>query len=93
MRYAFLREGTPPGEAREELAEAVSLLVQKPALEAALAATIARFDEDPAGCFAEQTRLRSQLTAIEERLKAFGRRKAAGDVKDGSSQGDTDKAA
>ncbi|MEL7319555.1 MAG: DNA primase [Pseudomonadota bacterium] len=93
LRYAFLREGTDPGDAREELAEAVSLLVQKPALEAALAATIARFDEDPEGSFAEQTRLRTQLTAIEDRLKAFGRRKAAGDPKDDTSQGGTDKAA
>ncbi|MFU7528901.1 DNA primase [Qipengyuania sp. ASV99] len=75
-RYAFLREGTSPGEAREELAEAVSLLVQKPALEAAMAATIARFDDDPEGSFAEQARLRQQLTTVEERLKAFGRRKA-----------------
>ncbi len=77
MRYAFLRDGTPPGDAREELAEAVSLLVQKPALEAAMAATIGRFDEDPEGCFAEQSRLRAQLTTVEERLKAFGRKKAA----------------
>jgi len=76
QRYAFLREGTPPGEAREELAEAVSLLAQKPALEAAMAATIARFDEDPEGSFAEQARLRTQLSEVEERLKAFGRRKA-----------------
>ena len=74
--YAFLREGTSPGEAREELAEAVSLLAQKPALEAAMAATIARFDEDPEGSFAEQDRLRRQLTTVEERLKQFGRRKA-----------------
>jgi DNA primase len=74
--YAFLREGTSPGEAREELAEAVSLLALKPALEAAMAATIARFDEDPEGCFAEQARLREQLTTVDERLKAFGRRKA-----------------
>jgi len=93
LRYAFLREGTDPGDAREELAEAVSLLVQKPALEAALAATIARFDEDPEGCFAEQTRLRTQLTAIEERLKAFGRRKAAGEPKDDPSEDGTNKAA
>ncbi|MGB3470110.1 MAG: DNA primase [Erythrobacter sp.] len=77
LRYAFLREGTPPGDAREELAEAVSLLVQKPALEAAMAATISRFDEDPEGSFAEQSRLRAQLTTVEERLKAFGRKKAA----------------
>ena len=77
IRYAFLREGTPTGEAREELAEAVSLLVQKPALEAAMAATIARSDEDPEGSFAEQLRLHDQIRSIEERLKAFGRRKAA----------------
>ena len=76
-RYAFLREGTPTGEAREELAEAVSLLALKPALEAAMAATIARFDDDPEGSFAEQARLRKQLTTVDERLKAFGRKKAA----------------
>jgi len=75
-QFAFLREGTSPGEAREELAEAVSLLAQKPALEAAMAATIARFDEDPEGALAEQDRLREQLTTVEERLKAFGRKKA-----------------
>lgn len=78
--YAFLREGTSPGDAREELAEAVSLLAQKPALEAAMAATIARFDNDPEGSFAEQARLRLQLTTVDERLKAFGRRKAGSPV-------------
>jgi DNA primase len=77
IRYAFLDEGTDPDAACEELAEAVSLLVERPALEAALAATISRFDADPEGSFAEQTRLRAQLMAVEERLKAFGRRKAA----------------
>ena len=77
IRYAFLDEGNDPGAACEELAEAVSLLVERPALEAALAATIARFDNDPEGSFAEQTRLRAQLMAVEDRLKAFGRRKAA----------------
>lgn len=77
IRYAFLDEGHDPGAACEELAEAVSLLVERPALEAALAATIGRFDEDPEGSFVEQNRLRAQLNALEERLKAFGRRKAA----------------
>ncbi|WP_073976034.1 DNA primase [Erythrobacter donghaensis] len=77
IRYAFLEQGTDPDAACEELAEAVSLLVERPALEAALAATIARFDSDPEGSFAEQTRLRAQLMAIEDRLKAFGRRKAS----------------
>ena len=85
-RYAFLRKGTPPGEAREELAEAVSLLAHKPALEAAMAATIARFDEDPEGSFAEQARLREQLMTVEERLKAFGRKKAGAEsVRDENS--------
>jgi DNA primase len=77
IRYAFLDEGTPAGDACEELAEAVSLLVERPAIEAALAATIARFERDPEGSFAEQARLRAQLAAVDERLKAFGRRKAA----------------
>ncbi|MBE5072767.1 DNA primase [Erythrobacteraceae bacterium E2-1 Yellow Sea] len=76
-RYAFLREGTNPGDARVELAEAVTLLVERPALKAALAATGARFDQDPEGAFAEQTRLRDRLSELDERLKNFGRRKAA----------------
>jgi DNA primase len=75
--FAFLREGTEVGDACEELAEAVSLLVERPALEAALAATTARFQSDPEGSFAEQARLRSQLRTVEERLRNFGRRKAA----------------
>ncbi|GAB4483377.1 MAG: hypothetical protein OHK0018_15020 [Erythrobacter tepidarius] len=77
IRYAFLDEGTATGDACEELAEAVSLLVERPALEAALAATIARFESDPEGSFAEQARLRAQLMTFDERLKAFGRKKAA----------------
>ncbi|MEP0191085.1 MAG: DNA primase [Erythrobacter sp.] len=81
-RYAFLREGTPPSEAREDLAEAVSLLALKPALEAAMAATVARFDEDPEGCFMEQARLRERLSSVNERLKAFGRKKAASAARD-----------
>ncbi|MEO1221528.1 MAG: DNA primase [Pseudomonadota bacterium] len=80
QQFAFLKEGTSPGEAREELAEAVSLLALKPALESAMAATIARFDEDPEGALAEQVRLREQLTTVEERLKAFGRKKAGAPV-------------
>ncbi|WP_370034144.1 DNA primase [Qipengyuania mesophila] len=75
--FAFLDEGTDPGDAREDLAEAVSLLVERPALEAALAAATARFERDPEGSIAEQTRLRERLLALNERLKRFGRRKAA----------------
>ena len=75
--FAFLDEGTDPGDAREDLAEAVSLLVERPALESALAEATARFASDPEGSFAEQARLRERLLALNERLKRFGRRKAA----------------
>lgn len=77
QRYAFLRDGTDPGDAREELAEAVSLLVEKPALKAAISAATARFDEDPEGSIAEQARLRQRLSELDKRLMHFGRRKAA----------------
>ena len=76
--FAFLDEGSDPVEAREDLAEAVSLLVERPALESALADATARFESDPEGSFAEQARLRERLLALNERLKQFGRRKAAG---------------
>ena len=76
-RYAVLREGTSPVDARAELAEAVSLLVEKPALESAMAAATARFDADPEGSFAEQAQLRERLATLNDRLKHFGRKKAA----------------
>ncbi|QPC99916.1 DNA primase [Qipengyuania soli] len=82
--FAFLDEGTDPGDAREDLAEAVSLLVERPALESALAEATARFDRDPEGSFAEQARLRERLLALNERLKQFGRRKAAAADETGS---------
>jgi DNA primase len=82
LKFAFLREGTPPGDAREELAEAVALLAERPAIEAALKATVHRFDADPEAAFAEQARLRARLTEIEERAKQFGRRKAGGGQSD-----------
>lgn len=75
--YAFLHEGTSPDVAREDLAEAVSLLVERPALEAALAASTLRFEHDPEGSIAEQARLRERLLALDARLKRFGRRRAA----------------
>ncbi|MCV0381851.1 MAG: DNA primase [Erythrobacter sp.] len=85
-RYAFLLEGTDPGEAREELAEAVSLLVERPALEAAIAAATARFEQDPEGSIAEQARLRERLLALNERLKRFGRRRATAGLRDHAAQ-------
>lgn len=75
--YAFLHEGTSPDHAREDLAEAVSLLVERPALKAAKAVATARFDHDPEGSIAEQGRLREREMALEARIKQFGRSRAA----------------
>jgi len=75
--FAFLVEGTDPQLAREELAEAVALLVERPALEAAIAAATARFESDPEGAFAEQQRLRQRKLEFETRLGHMARKRAA----------------
>lgn len=74
--YAYL-VGTSPDVAREDLAEAVLLLVERPALIAAKAAATARFDQDPDGSIAEQGRLREREMALDERIKRFGRMRIA----------------
>ena len=76
-RFAFLDEGTDPVDACEDLAEAVSLLVERPALEAALAQATARFASDPEGAFAEQQRLLKRKLEFEARLGQMASRKAA----------------
>ncbi|MGZ5826583.1 MAG: DNA primase [Croceibacterium sp.] len=76
--FSFLAEGTDPQNAREDLAEAVALLVERPALEAAIAEATARFDADPEGAFAEQQRLRKRKLEIEVRLGQMARKRAAG---------------
>ncbi|MXP40781.1 DNA primase [Altererythrobacter soli] len=77
-RFSFLLEGADPEDAREDLAEAVALLVERPALEAAIAEATARFDHDPEGAFAEQQRLRKRKLEIEVRLGHMARKRAAG---------------
>ena len=77
-RFSFLMEGTDPQAAREDLAEAVALLVERPALEAAIAEATARFESDPEGAFAEQQRLRKRKLEIEQRLGQMARKRAAG---------------
>jgi DNA primase len=75
--YSFLMEGHDPDDAREDLAEAVTLLVERPALDAAIAAATARFAEDPETAFAEQQRLRKRKLEIESRLGHLARKRAA----------------
>ena len=76
-RFAFLREGMDPIAVREDLAEAVSLLVERPALEAALLAATARFETDAEGAFAEQQRLLKRKLEFERRLGQMANKRAA----------------
>ena len=85
-RFAFLGEGIDPQVAREQLAEAVSLLVERPALETALAAATARFDSDPEGAFAEQQRLLKRKLEFEQRLGQMASRRAASAAQTDSSR-------
>jgi len=75
--FSFLVEGTDPKVAHGDLAEAVALLVERPAIEAAIAAATARFETDPEGAFAEQQRLRQRKLEIESRLGHMARKRAA----------------
>ena len=68
LRFAFLSDEFDPASARADLAEAVALLVERPAIETALAAAERRFDEDPAGAIAEIARLRDTRLALERRM-------------------------
>jgi DNA primase len=86
-RFAFLVEGSDPDAAREDLAEAVALLVERPALEAAIAEATARFESDPDGAFAEQQRLRERKLEIESRLGQMARKRAAGAADEGRDAG------
>ncbi len=91
--FAFLDKGSDPVNAREDLAEAVSLLVERPALEAALAEATARFDTDPEGAFADQQRLLKRKLEFEARLGQMASRKAATAARDTSNSSAADKAA
>ena len=74
--FSFLMEDSDPQVAREDLAEAVALLVERPALDAAIAEATARFEIDPEGAFAEQQRLRERKLEIESRLGQMARKRA-----------------
>ncbi|PZU13212.1 MAG: DNA primase [Citromicrobium sp.] len=75
--FPFLRQGTDPDYARTVLAEAVALLVERPALEAAMEVATARFAADPEGALAEQARLRQRKLEIERRIGQMASNHAA----------------
>ncbi|MEY2942473.1 MAG: primase [Pseudomonadota bacterium] len=72
MRFGFLAADVGDARAEAELAEAIALLVEAPAIEAALAAATARFEVDPEGAFAEQQRLLKRKLEFDARLRQMG---------------------
>ena len=63
-------EGEAPDLAGDSLAQAVGLLVERPALEAALADATARFESDLSeGAYAEQQRLLKRKLEFDARLR------------------------
>lgn len=70
LRLGFLLDEADPVLARESLAQAVGLLVERPALEAALAEATARFERDLSeGAYAEQQRLLKRKLEFDARLR------------------------
>ncbi len=86
-RFTFLMEGTDPGAAKEDLAEAVGMLVERPALAAALAAATQRFETDPEGAFAEQQRLLKRKLAFESRLGQMAGKRAPSGAQESNGPG------
>lgn len=77
LPLGFLGDGIPADQARAELAQAVSLLVERPALEAALAAATARFEQDLSeGAYAEQQRLLKRKLEFDARLRQMASARA-----------------
>jgi DNA primase len=70
LRFGFLAGDVPADQARSELAQAVALLVERPALEAALKEATARFEQDLSdGAYAEQQRLLKRKLEFDARLR------------------------
>lgn len=77
MRFGFLADAIPPEQARAELAQAIGLLVERPALEAALAAATKRFESDLSeGAYAEQQRLLKRKLEFDARLRQMASARA-----------------
>lgn len=76
LPLSFLADDADPVQAVSDLAEAVALLVERPALDAALADAAARFDTDPEGAFADQQRLLTRKQEFEERLRQISAARA-----------------
>ncbi len=77
-RFSFLLEDSDSETVRNDLTEALELLVERPAISAAIDAALERWEEDPDGALAEKERLRKRKLEIEVRLGQMARKRAAG---------------
>jgi DNA primase len=81
LRFGFLADDVPEAQARAELAQAVGLLVERPALEAALAEATSRFERDLSeGAYAEQQRLLKRKLEFDARLRQMASARAAAPI-------------
>ncbi len=79
LRFGFLAEGVAEDQARADLAQAVGLLVERPALDAALAEATARFERDLSeGAYAEQQRLLKRKLEFDARLRQMASARSGG---------------
>jgi len=89
LPYPFLARDIDPGEGAATLAEAIRLLVDRPALETAMRATADRFDLDPEGAIAEQDRLRkTKLASQQDLMQRATARSGAPDEETNQTHGD-----
>ncbi len=79
LRFGFLQPEATEAQGASELAQAIELLVERPALEAALARATARFEGDLSEeAFEEQQRLLKRKLEFDNRLRQMATRHAAG---------------
>ncbi|MET1756248.1 DNA primase [Novosphingobium sp. RD2P27] len=78
LRFGFLQQDTAESQAKAELAQAIELLVERPALEAALSRATARFESELSEeAFGEQQRLLKRKLEFDNRLRQMATRHAA----------------
>lgn len=78
LRFGFLNPEATPEQAAVELAQAIDLLVERPALETALADATARFERELSDeTFNEQQRLLKRKLEFDSRLRQMATRHAA----------------
>ncbi|MBW8783875.1 MAG: DNA primase, partial [Novosphingobium sp.] len=78
LPFGFLAADAQPEQATAELAQAVALLVERPALEAALANATAQFERELSdGAYAEQQRLLKRKLEFDARLRLMASARGA----------------